>query len=288
MERKPLRIPRLIGIILLVLFFVLTSQAEEMDTIRVVDSSGAPGDTVNIPIWLVNSFEVSGVTFRITFDPTILKPDSVDVSGTRVEGIYNYFGTHMDTINGSLYWLGLNWDDPAHNYVSPGSGVIAYVMCVVDSEALIGAESPIEFVDDTLSHRITSLSDTGGHMTTPTKDGGVFTVSSVKVEESESGAHLPSVFSLGQVFPNPVSDEATITYACPGTAQLNHVIIKIYDVAGRVVRTLYDGSAEPGYHSLNWDGRSDKGWKLPGGVYFCRMKVDNGPHGLIRKLVLLK
>jgi len=288
MERKSVEMSGLIGITFLALFFVLTSQAQEMDTIRVVDLSGAPGDTVNLPIWLVNTFNVSGITFRIVLDLNILKPDSVDTSGSRVVGVYDYFGTQIDTVDGAVYWLGLNWHDPANNYVTPGSGVIAYVRCVVDSQAPIGAQSSIEFVDDTLSHHITSLSDPEGHIGFPVEDGGLFTVSSVGVRESEAGTDFPSRYSLGQVFPNPVSDQAMITYACPRGAEARHMTIRVYDVVGRAVSTLFDGPAEPGYHFLKWDGRSDRNSTLPGGVYFCRMNVENGPRGLTRKFVLLK
>ena len=288
MERKFVGMWGLIGTVFLALFFVLTSQAQEIDTIRVVDWSGAPGDTVSLPIWLVNTFNVSGVSFRIVFDLDILKPESVDTSGTRVEGVYNYFGTQIDSADGALYWLGLNWDDPANNYVAPGSGVVAYVVCAVDSQAPVGAQSTIEFVDDTLNHRTTSLSDPEGSITFPVKDEGVFTVLSVGIEERETGPDFPSAFSLDQVFPNPVSDEAIVAYACPGSAKGNHVTIRIYNAAGRAVRTLFDGPAEPGHHLIKWDGRGDRGSTLPGGVYFCRMNVENGPHGLTRKLVLLK
>lgn len=152
----------------------------DVDTLRVIDSYAGPGDTVNIPMWLVNTFNVSGVTFRITFDPSILKPVRVDVAGTRCDGIYNYFGTQIDTINGWCYWFGLNFTDPRNNYISPGAGPVAEVVCWVKSTASWGSQTDVRFVDDVPNGYITSLSDQEGLMTIPVMDDGIFTVSTVE------------------------------------------------------------------------------------------------------------
>ncbi len=72
---------------------------------------------------------------------------------------------------------------------------------------------------------------------------------------------------LEQNFPNPFNPSTKITYeiAAPG-----HVSLKLYDVLGREVATLFDGSAEAGRHlALFHVGM------LPGGVYFYRLGVGN-------------
>jgi hypothetical protein len=57
-------------------------------------------------------------------------------------------------------------------------------------------------------------------------------------------------------------------------------------VVGRRVRSLYDGPAATGRHSLGWDGRDDTGRRLPSGVYFARLSL--GDETRTRRLVLTR
>jgi len=92
------------------------------------------------------------------------------------------------------------------------------------------------------------------------------------------GELLPTSFQLGQNFPNPFNPVTTFRFAVPKAAR---VTVTLYDVAGRVVRTLVDDDYEPGYHTvaLSADG-------LASGVYFCRMASESFSE--TRKLLLLK
>jgi len=49
------------------------------------------------------------------------------------------------------------------------------------------------------------------------------------------------------------------------------VRLEVYDVAGRLVRSLFDGVAQAGRHRIAWDGRSDSGAAAAAGVYCCRL-----------------
>jgi hypothetical protein len=89
---------------------------------------------------------------------------------------------------------------------------------------------------------------------------------------------LPPIFSLRQNCPNPFNPVTTITFAVPEPAR---VCIKLYDVAGREVRTLTDGECDAGYHRVVLDGTG-----LASGVYFCRMV--SGTFEESKKLILLK
>ncbi len=72
--------------------------------------------------------------------------------------------------------------------------------------------------------------------------------------------------------PNPFfpNTELTIRLAEPGSATLG-----IYDTAGRLVRTLFDGPVAAGETPVVWDGRSDDGEDLPSGIYFARLVAPN-------------
>jgi len=95
------------------------------------------------------------------------------------------------------------------------------------------------------------------------------------------------VTKLSQARPNPFNPTTTIAYSLAGRSR---VTIRIYDVAGRIVRTLVDGEAEPGEHTVIWDGATDAGQRAASGVYFVRMEGagDDGRFSRTVKAVMLK
>jgi hypothetical protein len=70
--------------------------------------------------------------------------------------------------------------------------------------------------------------------------------------------------------PNPFRAQAIIRFQVPGRQQVS---LAIYDVAGRLVRTLVDGPVDPGLHSIVWDGRSEARQRVPCGIYFDRFET---------------
>ena len=81
-----------------------------------------------------------------------------------------------------------------------------------------------------------------------------------------------SVFNLSQIAPNPVKTTGVIEYQLP-TSQ--HVSLKVYDVAGKLVRNLVDETAEAGTHQAVWDGRDERGNRVASGVYLYRLQGEN-------------
>jgi len=89
---------------------------------------------------------------------------------------------------------------------------------------------------------------------------------------------IPGTFALGRARPNPASGSSLISFALErgGPASL-----KVYDLSGRLVSTLVNGSLPAGSHEVRFDGRG-----LPGGVYFYRLEAGN--QSATRKLVLVR
>jgi hypothetical protein len=95
---------------------------------------------------------------------------------------------------------------------------------------------------------------------------------------------LPTRYELEPNRPNPFNPSTEIRFALPEPALLN---LKIYDLSGRLIRTLLDQeSRNVGRHAELWDGRNDAGKSVSSGIYFARMEASTFVQ--MRKMTLLK
>jgi hypothetical protein len=76
---------------------------------------------------------------------------------------------------------------------------------------------------------------------------------------------------LGQNYPNPFGPGTSIVLSVPDNIA-EPTILQVYDVQGRLVRTLVDGVLSSGNHVFAWDGRSEEGQRVAPGIYLCRLK----------------
>jgi hypothetical protein len=88
---------------------------------------------------------------------------------------------------------------------------------------------------------------------------------------SSTGGTPTVSLELYRPTPNPFTSTTTIAYAVGGNGQ--DVQIGIYDVAGRLVRTLASGFQAAGRYEVSWNGRTDDGNSATHGVYFIRALV---------------
>jgi hypothetical protein len=93
----------------------------------------------------------------------------------------------------------------------------------------------------------------------------------------------PGSCYLSANFPNPFNPETHINFGLP---QSSHVRICIYNVIGRRVKCLVDGTYGAGEHQLIWDGRDERGDQVGSGVYFYRLEA--GEFTQTRKMTLMK
>ena len=97
-------------------------------------------------------------------------------------------------------------------------------------------------------------------------------------------AQEPSGFALRQNYPNPFNPSTTVSFTIPGSRT---VALIVYDVVGRHIRTLVNGTMGPGEHAARWDGRDDAGRTAASGVYFVTMKAGTD-FAATRKMILAK
>jgi hypothetical protein len=90
--------------------------------------------------------------------------------------------------------------------------------------------------------------------------------------------NLPSVFSLSQNYPNPFNPTTVINYTVPQGANIS---LKVYNILGQLVATLYNGYQKPGSYAVNFSAS-----KLASGIYFYRLESNS--FNQTKKMVLMK
>ena len=89
---------------------------------------------------------------------------------------------------------------------------------------------------------------------------------------------------LRQNIPNPFNARTTISF---DLAHSERVTLRVYDVSGRLVATLADGSAlDAGRHHVEWNPRGENGMRLAAGLYL--LKLDAGPQSETRRMAFVR
>lgn len=112
----------------------------------------------------------------------------------------------------------------------------------------------------------------------------VITIVEFDIAGVEIAGDRDASFMLFPSFPNPFEDATTIRYTL---AEGGPVALRVYDVAGRAVKTLVDDAGvAAGEHIVRWNGDNDTGAAVASGVYFYR--IEAGPYVETRRMVLLR
>ncbi len=90
-------------------------------------------------------------------------------------------------------------------------------------------------------------------------------------------------YYLAQNIPNPFNPVTAIRFDVPHKSRVR---IEVYDVSGRLVKTLTDAIFEQGHHELVWDGKDASNRAAVSGIYFCRL--DAPGFSSTMKMVLLR
>lgn len=108
----------------------------------------------------------------------------------------------------------------------------------------------------------------------------IFTVSGVTpVQDME----LPTAMRFTGAVPNPFNPMTELKFSIP---QDTRVRLNLYDVSGRLVRSLLAESMPAGHHSVTWNGRDNSGREVASGAYFARLVV--GDEVSTKSLVLIR
>ena len=78
----------------------------------------------------------------------------------------------------------------------------------------------------------------------------------------------PAELVLASSYPNPFANTTTVVFGLPRAASVKLVV---FDIQGRAVRHLIDGTVSAGWARVMWDGRDDTGRGLQSGAYVIRL-----------------
>ncbi len=94
---------------------------------------------------------------------------------------------------------------------------------------------------------------------------------------------LPADFELGQNYPNPFNPSTSISF------QINratHARLSVINILGQEVSVIFDEYAQPGNHTIRWDGVDKNNSKAASGIYFYRLETDSSVD--TKKMLMLK
>jgi hypothetical protein len=109
------------------------------------------------------------------------------------------------------------------------------------------------------------------------------TLSSVTGVEFPPNEGIPQEFALEQNYPNPFNPATTIKFSIPEAGQVR---LEVFDMVGRLVRTIAEGTMAPGNYEFTWDGTDHDGAAVASGVYLYRLNANS--YSSTKKMVLMK
>ncbi|MBC8256508.1 MAG: T9SS type A sorting domain-containing protein [Candidatus Marinimicrobia bacterium] len=100
---------------------------------------------------------------------------------------------------------------------------------------------------------------------------------------SRKALPAPVEYSLSDAYPNPFNPTTSLSFSVPVES---HISLKVYDMAGRLVRTLVDSNLKMGYHNLEWNGLDNSGHAVSSGMYIYSLRGEGV--SITKKMVMMK
>jgi hypothetical protein len=146
-----------------------------------------------------------------------------------------------------------------------------------------------------------ALNRTGGDTTRATREEALLAILNwfdgiVDIGDGDGSGGilpLPRSLALNQNYPNPFNPSTTIRYAIPASRGNDNdsreavpVRLTLYDLRGRLVKTLVDTEQVPGNYTVHWDGRDSTNRTIGSGIYLYRLTVED--QVMTRKMTVLR
>ena len=77
------------------------------------------------------------------------------------------------------------------------------------------------------------------------------------------------------IYPNPFNESTIIAFKVPQNEVDADVLLKIFDMQGNEIRTLFNGRLLSRNYTLRWDGTDDNGNRISQGVYIYQLIIND-------------
>ena len=162
------------------------------------------------------------------------------------------------------------WQDGACDTLDCDDATLHACFSLSDIQGLFGdADLPATFADATVNGTL-STGETFS-ATVGSKFAG-----NDKANNGKSGLH-------SRVRPNPINPSTVVTFSL---SQPGRVRVLIYDLQGRLVKTLLDEKRSAGDQTVTWNGSNSRSSTVPSGVYFVRIQAPQGEE--VQRVTVLK
>ena len=94
---------------------------------------------------------------------------------------------------------------------------------------------------------------------------------------------LPESMELSQNYPNPFNARTSIQFS---QANRDNINLSIFDIGGRLVKSLFDGVLPAGSFNVTWDGKDESGAVVASGMYFYT--ISNSQRSVSKRMIMIK
>jgi hypothetical protein len=110
-----------------------------------------------------------------------------------------------------------------------------------------------------------------------------FTITANTSVLEEANESVPEIFEVRQNYPNPFNGFTSFCILLPEPGEVK---VRIFNVVGQEIATLFDGKLNAGRHKMIWDGKDNSGKPVSSGVYFYQAEMSS--QVVTRKLLYLR
>ena len=239
-------------------------------TVFVSDGDNSANTSFDITVTPVND---SPLEFGL-ISPTIV--DTFQINSSTDETIPFTWETSYDVDSDVTYRLTVTLDYLGNVYTQD------YQDITDSSTAISTYEYAVFMTDLNLSlWNIDYVVEASDEEFTVLSEAGEFIVANTSL--SIASEIIPEVFALHQNYPNPFNPITSLRYDLPQDGLVN---ITIYDMMGRIVKTLVNGSQTAGHKSIQWDATNDRNESVSAGLYLYTIQAEE--YRKTRKMILLK
>lgn len=186
-------------------------------------------------------------------------------------------------IESNIYWQapnGLVWHHQVMRQMFPNStGIRLYIDEgeTVDTSVAISCPEPLVIENCELIVFVQA------HGTREVLQAAKINITDLQTVDIDEAAALPLRLNLSQNYPNPFNAQTVISYSIE---RLGPVNLDIFDIAGRKVKTAFDGVLNPGNYHIIWDGTDNNGQPVASGVYLYQLTAEG--RSISNMMVLMK